>query len=93
MRTTRYYGNKEFGYTAERGMVRAGVRRKGKGWESSYAGSPVIHNPWVRNPGGGRTRSCMCPRIVVGTFPTRGEAAKAALDKKQEEDREEPCSR
>ncbi len=70
-------------------LFRAHVKRSLDGWEGSYSGSPRIHNPWVSYPGGGRTQSCMCPKIVVGTYPTRGEAARVALRKKREEERED----
>lgn len=89
MADIRYYGSKERGYTATRGSAQAEARRVGSRWEGSYAGSPWIHNPWVPLPGGGRSRSCMCPKIVVGTFSTRKEAAVAALDKKLEEERQD----
>ena len=87
MRKIEFRGSKGHGYSAYCGPVRAEVRRTDGGWEGSYSGSPRIHNPWVRHPEGGRSRSCVCPRIVVGTFPTRREAAEAALREKLDEEK------
>jgi hypothetical protein len=83
-----YYGNKEHGYSVDRGAIRAAVRRVEGGWEGSYAGAPRIHNPWVPHPDGGRSRSCTPPKIVVGIFRTRQLAAEAALDAKLKEEQE-----
>jgi len=83
----RFYGNKDYGYSAHRGMSSVEVKRGGKHWTSSYSGSPYLHNPIVRIEDGLTRMSAECPKIVVGSdFCTRREAAEAALTAAQKED-------
>ncbi len=82
---TKYFGNKVDGYSAHCGMLTVGVKRVEEGWEGSYYGSPALHNPWVPLPDGGRSRSCMCPKITVGVFRTRALAAETTLRALREE--------
>ena len=85
---TTYRGSAQFGYTAENGPYRCNVVRvKGGGWQASYYGHPVIHNPWYKGPGQGPSRSCSCPVATLkGSFRTRKEAAQNGLDLVARED-------
>ena len=82
----KFYGNSVMGQAVHFQGLRAMVKKTDAGWESAYSGDPSIHNEWKIDPvTGSRSRSCSCPRIIVGTFKTRKVAAEAALAKHAEE--------